>query len=165
MTLQQTVKKPKESKAFKIGIVGADKRRMTKNQYLNCKTLVDHILANAKLGNIMEIYDSSKLEFSKDHLITKGGWCIIDGRFTSSPREIVVVSGHCPVGEERRYCVDCKKWLSDRDNPIVDGTRRIHALGHHVVEVYDKGGIDTLAEIVAHELGLKTEIYPSNRVV
>jgi hypothetical protein len=30
-----------------------------------------------------------------------------------------------------------------------------------MIEVYDKGGIDTIAEIVASELGIQKEIYPA----
>lgn len=71
-------------------------------------------------------------------------------------KDLTLVSGHCPVGEERWYCVDCNKWL-----PITDGktTFSICRMSHNVVKVFDKGGVDTMVEIIATELGIQKEIY------
>ena len=64
-------------------------------------------------------------------------------------KEITVVSGHCSVGEERWYCVDCHVW------------KYCAPATHRRIKVYDQGGVDTWAEIIATELGLKKEIYPA----
>jgi len=71
------------------------------------------------------------------------------------PNEVILVSGHCPKGEEKWYCVDCKTWLES----FKEAEIHIEVNCCDVVKVYDKGGVDTWAEIVAKELGIKTEIY------
>lgn len=68
---------------------------------------------------------------------------------------LVVVSGHCPVGEEHWYCITCKRWLKQ------EGETFWHPQGHRMVKVYDQGGVDTWVEIIAKELGIKTEIHPA----
>jgi hypothetical protein len=70
--------------------------------------------------------------------------------------EIVSVSGRCPVGEKRWYCLSCHGFINQETH-----NTNIRNLGHEMIEVYDKGGIDTIAEIVASELGIQKEIYPA----
>jgi hypothetical protein len=66
---------------------------------------------------------------------------------------ITVVSGHCPVGEERWYCLHCNKFVDSF----------VHSQGHmnSAIKVFDQGGVDTEVEIKAAQLGVKTEIYPA----
>jgi len=72
--------------------------------------------------------------------------------------DIILVSGHCPIGQERWYCVDCAE--TPAFNPWSD--KPCELCGHHrTLKVYDQGGVDTWAEIIATELGLKKEIYPA----
>jgi len=75
-----------------------------------------------------------------------------------SKEHLVLVSGHCPVGEELWYCINCKGWFHDAD----ETTKAEHLTwqrDHRMIKVYDKGGVDTWAEIIATELGIKKEIY------
>ena len=71
---------------------------------------------------------------------------------------ITLVSGHCPVGRELWYCVNCHGWDGDGKEPDPHPNAELH---HGVIKVYDKGGVDTWAEIIAAELGIKKEIYPA----
>jgi hypothetical protein len=71
-------------------------------------------------------------------------------------RNIILISGHCPVGEKRWYCLSCHGFINQETH-----NTNIRNLGHEMIEVYDKGGIDTIAEIVASELGIQKEIYPA----
>jgi len=70
---------------------------------------------------------------------------------------IVLVSGHCPVGEVKTYCINCGMFLEEGLLQRVKHDEERHQL----IEVYDKGGVDTWAEIIATELGIKKEIYPA----
>jgi len=70
--------------------------------------------------------------------------------------KIVVLSGHCPVGEERYYCVDCNSWLLDGDTHL-----NITDFKHHrIIKTYDKGGVDSWVEIIATKLGIPVELHP-----
>lgn len=144
--------------SFKIGIVGADERKWTKLQEQKVKTIIDHILTNAKLGNKME-FTGKPIKFSADgKWITEGGSFIIHGGF---PKEITVISGHCPVGEERWYCVDCKKYFDFKTNEDEQKLYSFMSNDHRRIKVYDKGGVDTWVEQKATELRIKKEIYPA----
>jgi len=69
----------------------------------------------------------------------------------------ILVSGHCPKGEELWYCVDCKGWgMRVKDKPTIE---ECDYHPNRVIKVYDKGGIDTWAEIIATELRIEKEIY------
>jgi hypothetical protein len=69
--------------------------------------------------------------------------------------KIVIVSGGCPVGRKRAYCATCNSFVYGRsyDLHLADTDP-----AHETIEVYDEGGIDTLAEIVAFQLKLETDI-------
>jgi hypothetical protein len=72
--------------------------------------------------------------------------------------DIEVISGHCPVGEEEPYCVTCGKWVGKTG---WDTYRTGDHLGHKVIEVYDKGGVDTWVEMKARKLGIEPDIHPT----
>jgi hypothetical protein len=74
---------------------------------------------------------------------------------------IVVVSGHCPRGKERKYCVNCDEWYPEYPNVMMESQWEIKHANHMKIEVYDEGGVDTWAEMKATELGIKKEIYPA----
>jgi len=123
---------------FKIAIVGADGRKWTKEQEEKVRSMIQGLLVDWKARRDMRLFQ--------------------DG---TDIGEIVVVSGHCPVGEERWYCVDCstkelpdKGWLGSWDE-------NIHHQSSHkrVIKVYDEGGVDTEVEIACAKLGIKTELY------
>jgi len=145
---------------IKIGIVGADglNKAWTLEREEKAKTVIDHIFANAKLGNVME-FTGESLDFSENYLIKSGKGFRIKG--TGKNQQVILVSGHCPAGEERRYCVDCNSWYPNIPNIIFESQWCVKHQNHKQIKVYDKGGVDTWAEIIASQLGVKTEIYPA----
>ena len=66
---------------------------------------------------------------------------------------LIVVSGHCPKGEEKWYCIACDEFVDSFT----------HSQGHmnQAIKVYDQGGVDTWSEIISTKLGIKKEIYPA----
>lgn len=66
----------------------------------------------------------------------------------------ILVSGHCPKGVERIWCCTCNRWIISRDPEW-------HLENHIAIKVFDKGGVDTWAEIIATKLGIQKEIYPA----
>jgi len=72
--------------------------------------------------------------------------------------EIEVISGHCPVGREMWYCVDCNGWDGTGAIPDPHPSEKTQR-EHRVVKVYDKGGADTWVEMKAAKLGVKTDIH------
>jgi len=67
----------------------------------------------------------------------------------------ILVSGHCPVGKLQHYCCTCDRFVE------TDIERETIHKDHIVIEVYDQGDIDSMAEIIATKLGIKKEIYPA----
>jgi len=128
---------------LKTAIVGADGTKWTKEQENKAKEIIRTIFLHLKQGWLI-IEWSDTLPKRRKRIAT--------------PETIVLVSGHCPVGEERWYCVDCKGWFHDADE-----TTKVEHLtwlnDHRMIKVYDEGGVDTWAEIIATELGIKKEIY------
>lgn len=70
-------------------------------------------------------------------------------------KKIIVISGGCPVGTKRYYCAHCDSFIYGRSLDIHLGSLEPE---YRTIEIYDEGGIDTLAEIVAFKLGLETDI-------
>lgn len=128
---------------FKVGIVGADGRKWHPEQIPKLRSAIYDIL----YGLPIEVLDNrvgGNYEIAK--LWTEG-----------RQDELIVVSGHCPIGKERPYCVGCNDWIEEKFAPS-------HACGnpnHEVVWVYDEGGVDTIVETIATQLGLKKEIHPA----
>lgn len=134
--MQVQIEKPKETKQLKIGIVGPSKPQWKNpEQYERMKE---------KIKEILLFYISSMENPRLDN-------------------QLIVVSGHCPVGEEKPYCVTCGGWLHKSSKPSDDlSDYEYHRdEGHIIIKVYDQGGVDTEAEIIAAQLGVKTEIYPA----
>jgi hypothetical protein len=142
--VQVQLEKPKLEKPnqFKIGIVGADglNKAWTPEREEKAKIEIRAILQTAIAGNI---YTAQKdVQFPYKPIPDLNG-------------EIVVVSGHCPIGEERCYDLHCERFLFKHEVPIHQN------MLHRMIKVYDKGGVDTLVEIIASQLDVKTEIYPA----
>jgi len=127
---------------MKIGIVGADAFAWKNVQ--NWKSKVRNAILDILHGLPIEILNN---EVGGNYEIAKL-WT--EGRES----EIIVISGHCPVGKERWYCVDCNDFDDNFDKPgfVWDNLR------HRFVKIYDAGGVDSLVEVEACALNLKTEI-------
>ena len=133
---------------LKVGMVGADGRKWTEKQEKRVRNIIELILTNAEKGFILvpkgeNLWDNKPIYPS----------------LQEKPIDLTVVSGGCPVGKKMPYCCTCDKWLTLNDWTQVDAHERA---GHEVIEAYDNGGVDTILEIVATQLGLKKEIYPAN---
>jgi len=119
----------KNNKVLKVAIIGADGRKWTKKQKLKVKKWIYNLLAYGIEGNI--------------------------NRFTEWEREnIIVLSGHCPVGKERYWCYELERFVDEPNDYAGKGYQ-------FSPKVFDQGGVDTWAEIIATKLGIKTEIYPA----
>jgi len=134
-------------KRLKVGIVGAEAARWKEEQIPKVKDAIYDILQ----GLPIEVLDNrvgGNYEIAK--LWTEG----------REREELIFVSGHCPVGRERPYCTDCHEWVDDVN---------LHSAWHQwgfteenrIIKVYDQGGVDTWAEIIATEFGIQKEIYPA----
>lgn len=109
-------------KDVKIAIVGPDGSKWTKGQEEKAKFWIKEFLSGMQLDDTHTF-----------------------------PLDLVIVSGHCPVGDEGWYCIDCNEWSNI-------SCRRI---GHRQLKIHKDGGVDIWAEIIATELGIKKEIYPA----
>jgi len=138
---------------MRIAIVGSDSRAWKKipdgEKKVN-EVIVD-ILSNAKENKIL----------LKHFLGFDYGCCPMWGDTQTFEGEITVVSGHCPIGEERWYCLDCGIWLGKWDYADDRHEQTTILPQHKILKVYDHGGVGTWAEIIATKLGLKKEIYPA----
>lgn len=133
---------------MKIVIVGSDGRKFNKDQEEKAKATIYCIFARVALGKDLT-KKQLKMVLEKD--VTSFDYS-----------NLTLVSGHCPVGKERWYCVDCESWImGDGETAGFLKTCHKHLRGHRLVEVYDKGGIDTWAEIIAKKLGIETDIHPA----
>jgi len=132
-----------------VAIVGADSRAWRKIQDGEEK-------ARASIVSILSKYGEPYLKNDPEDV------------FGLDYSNVTLISGHCPVGEERWYCVDCKGWLTEAEESLLE----MDSMGfinehdacypeHRAIRVYKDGGVDSWAEIVATELGLKKEIYPA----
>lgn len=131
MTLQLQVPKQKEDNKIYVVIVGADGRKFNNEQEQQTK------------DKIFEILNKHWHEYVEPSL-----------DFGDVETELILVSGGCPVGKKRWYCVDCDMWLG---GDLIPGA---HVwLKHKLIEVYDNGGIDTWAHIEATKLGIPTLIF------
>lgn len=70
--------------------------------------------------------------------------------------KLIVLSGHCPVGIERYYCIECNKFITNRPHNHLEWTRP-----SPLVKTYDQGGVDSLVEIECHKLGIEVELHPA----
>lgn len=130
-----------------VVIIGSDGRKFNEEQENKTKLLIEKILFWAKRGYIIHppfYFVNNRWEFTRQQM-----------HFTHVMK-ITVVSGHCPVGKEMWYCVDCGKWMEEYDFIMPGET-------HRGVKVFDKGGVDTWAEIIATKLGIPTDIHPATR--
>jgi len=119
---------------MKIAIVGAQEDKWTEEQKSKAKKKIKEIIMNHYIE-----YDNF-------------------GQFEPELRPIIV-SGHCPVGKERWYCVDCNGW-----GDLVKDTQLNPDCEYHkgmVISIYDLGGVDSWVEIIAARYKLKKEIYPA----
>lgn len=141
--MQVQIRKEEKKEQIKIGIVGPSKPKWKNpEQYERMKE---------KIKEILMLYISS---MNRPRL---------DGK-------LVVVSGHCPVGEERWFNITMNWWEERKEilqilNPYISNNNMIvfgrDGIEEKFIQVYTKGGVDTEAEIIAHQLGCKTEIYPA----
>lgn len=121
-----------------IGIVGADGRKWIPEQEVEAK---------ARIHDILFFGETPAKSIKK-------------GIPVPNP-ETVLVSGHCPVGKERWYCSITHEWHTD--NEIARHEHQGDDVGNPTCHsfVYDKGGVDSWAEMAADELGIKKKIYPA----
>lgn len=128
---------------MKVGIVGADGRKWSPASEELVKERIILILSMAQklksdFLSVVDIY--SQIPWVKPMVDTIGY------------EPLVVISGHCPVGTEKYWCPKHLRFEVTVCNP--NGTISY-------TRVYDQGGVDSLVEIIADELGIKKEIYPA----
>jgi len=155
--MQALQEKPRQTKILKIAIVGADGRKWTKEQEEKAKKKIEQLLSR-------EIWycEICGLNFKYPH---------VTGLHKEKTRlikreNLVLVSGHCPVGKERWYNVMEEKCCSPEFEIGHIGLKSPYVFHRRdsdfvYLRVYDQGGVDTWAEIIATKLGIKTEIYPA----
>lgn len=147
MSTQAIIQKEETSKTLKIAIVGARSSKWTKEQEKTMKMVIEHILKSLKVGQVVSFdNDGELLTSGKNIHYTELGY---------TP-EVVVVSGHCPVGEVCWFCLDCNCFIQD-EHIINHATQNSNGM----IRVYDQGGVDTEVEIACAKLEIKTEIYPA----
>jgi len=127
---------------MRIAIVGSDGKKWKEEQIPKVKEKINEIFAT----------EAMKLAINS----------VDDGKFSTGIlepaihyKDIILVSGHCPVGKERYWCYWCYELEYFVDNPN-DYAGRDYQFSD---KVYDRGGVDTFAEIIATQLGIKKEIY------
>jgi len=135
--MQAQIPREEKKTLFKVGIVGPSKPKWKNSeQYQKMRK---------KIREIMLLYVSS----------------IKDARLNNN---LIIVSGHCPVGTEKYWCFDEERFVDKVD---VDGNEhndppKYSGHGYQFSNlVFDQGGVDTEVEIIASQLGIKTEIYPA----
>ena len=121
---------------MKIGIVGPSKPQWKNpEQYEKMKSKIEYIILMS--GTLI------KKEIVPDKVDLS---------------DIIIVSGYCPVGEELLYDIEHNIFLPKYPNLN---------LGYEphedckTIKVFNQGGVDTEAEIIAARLRVKTEIYPA----
>lgn len=148
--------------------MGADERAFkTHDQKELTKDIIEEILLCMRHGLKLIPPVDFEARKQKAKALAGKGWNWKDYRRTLYPFEqlkptveVTLISGHCPVGEEYDYCVDCNQWLKYK-NELSGWDDIIRHSGHRKVKVFNKGGVDTWAEIIAAKLGIPTEIYPA----
>ncbi len=144
--MQVQIEKPKQIRQFKIGIVGPSKPQWKNpEQYAMMQRWIRHLIKAYQTGHKPIILKEGEAPYPSPCGFGIGE--VFDN-------ELIIVSGHCPVGEEQSYCITCDCWVS------LPYGASLH-IGHKLIKVYDQGGIDTETEIIAAQLGVKTEIYPA----
>ena len=137
---------PKKGPSVRVVIVGADGLKWSEEGEEKAKEIIKTILKQIEQGWIVTSWVGTLPNTRKS----------ID-----RPEEIIVVSGHCPVGEELYYCTTCDRWIP-HEEWLADDFMFTHThKNHKMVKVHKEGGIDTWVEIIATRLGVKTEIYPA----
>jgi hypothetical protein len=146
------------SEKIKIVIVGPEERKWpTEEKKERAKKIIESILHVAK---------DCKGLVGHEYRWTSSGF---PSWFNVKPlpdkaADIEVISGHCPVGEKRFYCVDCNEWLQlgiDNITPSQKTVKYHNDCGHKVILVYDQGGVDTWVEMKAAQLGIAKDIHPA----
>ena len=150
----QTLKeKPKQTKPLRVAIVGARSSKWTKEQVPKVKDMISYILENLK-HNLVTTFDQP----TKGLTTTKD----VHERPIIGNSEIVIISGRCPVGEERWFDMNNNCWVTANQEIGYVGLKSPLEISHFkYVRVYNKGGVDTWVEIICAKLGIKTEIYPA----
>ena len=128
----------------KIAIVGADGTKWKEEQIPKAKKEIEIIFAKHACVNSLETDEKGEVNGLLTIMNVLGNY-----------DNLTLVSGHCSVGIEKWYCIDCKVWFGN-----VRGDVFLHDT-HKIVRVFDQGGVGTWAEIIATELGIKKEIYPA----
>ncbi len=130
---------------MKVIIVGASLPAWKEEQIPRVNEVIYTILWNAQSGALV-VPRIAYLD-NKSYIATT---------FVRDIRGIInVVSGHCPVGRKRWYNITKDRWSSiqgEMESPLVMGSTTY-------IRVYDQGGVNTWAEIIATRLGIKKEIY------
>jgi hypothetical protein len=144
---------------MKLVIVGPEERKWpTEEQKEKAKDAITKLLLgtpNLKTTQLAINFIQHKL---KDEIIeATNALGSLDDYVAKRIKEVTLVSGHCPVGKERPYCVYCGRFLKEWKEDV-----EFHKKNHKVIYVYDKGGVDTWAEIIATELGIQKEIHPAD---
>jgi len=130
---------------IKIGIVGPEESKWTKEQMPKAKIVINSILniANNRHGLVGHEYRWTAMGFPS--------W--FNAKPIPKDTEIIVVSGHCPIS----ICDSCgKKSFSAIDDPL-EGYVACEFCGQK--RKRRAGGVDIWSEIIAKELGVKTEIH------
>ena len=147
-----------QGKPLRIFIGGSQLDRWnTEEQIKKAKDLIQFIQIAAMEGELIippVIFDDSTCRINAEHIKK------------IQVKEVTILSGHCPVGEEQWYCVECNKFITNEPKnhiePFLD--LKPHVSSAHedpLVKVYDKGGVDSWSEIEARRLGIPVELYPA----
>jgi len=143
---------------YRIGIVGADglNKAWTPERKIEARSVIRAILSGqCSLPYLKEGDKRIQLELVEWKKKEDIEW---NERFPEANgwrSNAILVSGHCPVGKLQHYCCTCDRFVE------TDIERETIHKDHIVIEVYDRGGADTFAEIIATKLGIKKEIYPA----
>ena len=170
------------TKPLKITIVGADGRKWTKEQEVKTKNVIYDIIRDACekiLGKPVVIQERQLHDMVRKISKNEKSVIVWDDEYRrmlatkekKSPfifsqtvswmkilEELTIVSGHCPVGEERWYDYAFDKWMPRNYSKISEEWQK---QGLKLIKVYNQGGVDTWVEIIATKLGIKTQIYPA----
>ena len=146
--MQTLQEKPRQTKILKLVIVGADGRKWNGNQEARMKEYIGRQLKSLLYGKELIV---GEIKFKENEL-----WDAKLKRVEFD--ELIVVSGHCPVGEERWFDITFNDWFPKY---LKEAKSWAEEERHKVVKVFDEGGVDTEVEIACAKLGIKTEIYPA----
>ena len=155
---------PTEKKVLRVGIVGADGKKWKGDQELRMKEYIKRLLISlsnkeliAEGLSFLQVKNIPEEWKYMDENRSPEDWELWDA--TTKPvefDELIIVSGHCPVGTLKWFCLECNTFIDDEK--IINHTEN-NSLG--MIRVYDQGGVDTWTEIIASRQEIKIEIYPA----